>query len=56
MKRFVQGLCIALCLLIVGVTLVITPFGMVETAVMFFGICLLIDGVADIALLLFGRK
>ena len=49
-------LLLALCLLIVGVTLVINPFGMVETAVMFFGICLLIDGVADIALLLLGRK
>ena len=49
-------LLLALCLLIVGITLVINPFVMVETAVTFFGICLLLDGAADIALLLFGGR
>ncbi len=45
-------LLLAACLLLVGIVMVLNPFGMVETAVTFFGICLLIDGLLDIILLL----
>ena len=45
-------LLLAACLLLVGIVMVLNPFGMVETAVTFFGICLFIDGLLDIILLL----
>lgn len=50
--RWYLTLLLAACLLLVGIVMVLNPFGMVETAVSFFGICLLIDGLLDIVLLL----
>ena len=49
---FGANLLLSACLLLVGVVMVLNPFGTVELAVGFFGLCLFLDGLLDILLLL----
>ena len=50
--RWYLTLLLSACLLLVGVVMVLNPFGTVELAVGFFGLCLFLDGLLDILLLL----
>ena len=45
----------ALVLLVVGAALLFNPFGAVKAAMVFFGVCLLADGAADLAFALLFR-
>ena len=49
------ALLLAICLLVLGIVLLFDPFGAVRLTMIFFGACLLGDGILDIVSLLAAR-
>ncbi len=55
LSRWWLALLLAICLLVLGVVLLFNPFGAVRLTMIFFGACLLGDGILDIVALLMTR-